>query len=446
MQTNLKISNIQYNKTLKLDPGLMKQIENTVKWNETPKSFCAGRSGHIKLSAPIEMYGHDIRGLKLKGIGHFEEVGKGNPPSVDAYEDAVPIWHQGATAEGKFEMIWQRPRPDGGMFASGAEQEYLINLDMIEAEAEVNVPICWGSFEDLKFQGSDLGFVVFGLLNQFDDRLDALITEDINTNPYLKGILTYNDPKGIIKFFSDLYYSFGQAHRMHFHDRNWLRFAAHSGNLFFYPELGKLGMCDFDSCVSRDVIEHEKIFFSLLFDVLGVLRGLHEIICQSAFGRLIFIKNCDQLYYHFLRGYFSEISNAAGKKPKKKKIRTNPLIAIKEGLARKTRENLSIIDREVKKMPIEADFPPAIKNNLEQVFRNGLFYYQRTEFSLFAIKLLFPLMVRVYSPIGIKAPYGEKQLSHELEAFEVEIKKVMEQEKEKTTRADVKKMLNATIP
>jgi hypothetical protein len=402
MKASLRIKNIQYNPAVKIDPVVKSSIEQVIAWEMTPGAFHQGRSGHCLLTKPASAYGREIDSLKLKGIGVFDGKDLKEPPSIEPYKDPVPIYHKTVSPKGEMGIVWQRQRPRGGMFASGAEREFNITLDLLDKGGTVNVPVCWGTYEDLEFNDEPLGFVVFGLRDPYDRRISDLarynVLEPYNANAYNRyfydllftskysgrgGKTTFNQDD-ILGYLNDVYFWYGSAMR-HLRESGYLRFAAYSANGFVDPATHKTGLCDFDSTISRDEIDPKQLFMSLLFDVVSAVRGIHEVYCMSLIGVFLIRSDESGIYNSFLKGYF-------GDSVEKSFFGRSKFPFLVKLLFEMTEESFKYI------LEGEENRYPLVRNFIE----------------IDMIRLLFPFMKIALKKEGIKPPYGEKRLNAEL--------------------------------
>lgn len=127
------------------------------------------RSAVIQLDMPFEIEGRRVRSLRLKGI--FAQAIKG---IVKAYEEGDGFVDTLVKPVGEGKIIGVRERQATEYSAKGT-----MRFDELEAEVKAaiklgpeitDILLGYGIFEKLSFNGQPVGFVVYGMERQSDDR------------------------------------------------------------------------------------------------------------------------------------------------------------------------------------------------------------------------------------------------------------------------------------
>lgn len=397
---------IYYNLLINIRKETKGLIEDHASWQVDPSAFHPGRSAHLSLGKTPIIYKHDnrefiIRALKLKGIGNFKED-KIEPPRPREYKGPLfPGTKQGSifyirpNEKGEIFPVWERSETPlfwGALSAENAKKEYELTKEGLSKGLPFNIPICWGSYKDLKFRGQTMGFVVLGLRDRLDRRFGDLTQAKfykdqniIHLNDYLHNLVPIEKGKiakerESLNLFQDLFSDLGKALRS-FHNAGFLRFSAHSGNYSVDEDSKEVILADLDTIIIKSEINPTIIFLSQLFDVVCAIRGIHELSFHTAVGILYFQTQKRNPYLPFLKGYFNEFSYKGKEK----------LLQISKGLWEKT----------------IGDF----KEGYERYFLN------RHIMDLFASPLLFEPMETIMAKENIKPPYSTEALMQELKNY-----------------------------
>jgi len=393
------------------NPLINKDLKNAVidlaSWKTRPRAFRAGRSAHLLLQDPfvhqLGMKEVSIRTLRLKGVGNFNDKGKGKPPFVlNFLENILPgqgragiIVHMATNEKHEIFPELENMRSKGALSASAARKEYEITGEGLKSWVPFNIPICWGSYNDLKFEGEEMGFVVLGLRDRQDRRFGDLTRAEmyeseqgpvIHFNDYLHSLLSVKNGKqatrsDIIVSFQKWGHGLGQALRS-FNDAGFLRFAAHSGNYSVDEQSKEIVLTDVDSSVRRSEIDERTIFLSQLFGIVSGIRGIHEIAVNTAFGFIYLQEPVVNPYFPFLKGYFPEY------------------------VPRSMLSEISDI------------FWQRTKQDMEDGFEN--YFANRHSMDILAISQLFGVM-EVAPLEGLQPPYSSRELSRVLERYDQKV-------------------------
>jgi len=144
-----------YNRKITLRPELREMIEDAVTWRK-PWTHGAGRSAIIRLKKPLVVIQKgrevEIRALKLKGIGDFRNPDKPVPPTPRRFESDTSF-HTEVDEKGDIVPVAPKARMVGGLMADRARNEAEASLEAFEKGVNTAVPVAFGKYKDLSFEG-----------------------------------------------------------------------------------------------------------------------------------------------------------------------------------------------------------------------------------------------------------------------------------------------------
>ncbi|MDP3703278.1 MAG: hypothetical protein Q8R78_02695, partial [Candidatus Omnitrophota bacterium] len=114
-----------------------------------------------------------IRAVRLKGTGWRERNGPWQPPAMESYTGpgrTQQVWR--VAPDGQLSSVASEDRPMGAMFLQRAQREFRMTHAAFHDGLPVNVPVGYGEFTRMSFHGGRLGFVILGIADARDQRLN----------------------------------------------------------------------------------------------------------------------------------------------------------------------------------------------------------------------------------------------------------------------------------
>ncbi|MGE5309429.1 MAG: HAD family hydrolase, partial [Deltaproteobacteria bacterium] len=281
---------ISWNAGYPLPAGFSKLIQQTVSW-ERKAHRGKGRSGIIFLGRPVSfnIKGRTVvvKAVKIKGMGEFVD-GTALPPVAQKYETSAGF-HMRADENGSLFPVSPEPTPAGGLSFRRARNEYdLLNKILNESDIGVNIPLGYGEYPEMSFNGDHLGFVIEGLTDIRDARFDDILKER-------------GDPAG---YLLSCYRNWGKTLRR-LNDLGILHLRTHSGN-WSASEDGTVTVHDLDSAVLKGQLDAKAAFMmQLMPELAGAIRDIHSDTAVFPSARRI-IEQGGNPYRAFLEGYFGK--------------------------------------------------------------------------------------------------------------------------------------------
>ncbi|MDD5774730.1 MAG: sugar nucleotide-binding protein, partial [Candidatus Omnitrophica bacterium] len=300
---------IIFNVEIRLREALQERIEKVVSWQEKPDAVTSGRSALIQLAKPI--WQKKIRAIKIKGLGNFLDPEKPSPPTADEYESwGQPNMSFEFNPAGDFYIRELLPSPAGGVIFSKAQHEYQVHQRAFAQGCPVSVPLAYGEYPGLRYQGETLGFVVLGVSDIEDRRLDQLWLTDEMAVDRDKGICIVRasdylfESKGsrsIQEFSIDVLSGWGKTMRR-FHNAGFIHRAPHGEN-FSYGKNG-IKIHDLGEAKYKKELAPRQIFMYQLFEVSEIMAKIY--LWQISPVAVFLSQKNFNMYRHFLEGYFQE--------------------------------------------------------------------------------------------------------------------------------------------
>gem|GEM_PF-4993553 len=293
-----------------------------VKWEIPPPFVSEGRGALAQRTKQLRFKDRNISFYKLKGCGAHQS-GIVVPPNPNQFIGEGILVHMGINPDGTFRPVPDPPKPLGGLGEGRGKREFDNAVKLFNANVPAVIPVFWGTYKELKFQGKNMEFVILGIDAGADERVAELFEStiengEIRLNPALTALMDskvdYYSPevRGNVALMciSEIVSRYGKT-LSDFHDAGLARFAGHSGNYSYGPE-NKVILHDLDSCVAIDEIDPAIIGLSKVRDIESALFGLFHSYVHSRIYKMVDPANRRKyhLFRAFLEGYFKDDKKA----------------------------------------------------------------------------------------------------------------------------------------
>ncbi|MCC7570210.1 hypothetical protein KO465_02580 [Candidatus Micrarchaeota archaeon] len=297
---------------------LQNNLMRIISWeNIEGLTFVKGRSGYISLHPFSES--SDGLCLQIKGLGDFNNPNIMNLPGHGVF--LASNFHNlvSSRVDEKGKIIFERypAEPMGGLRSSKAQREYMIAKYALETRLPTEIPVMWGEYDDLTFNGEKLAFVAVLKPSSHDFRVDdiLLVKEDLkNGTIILSSLLTekLNVEEGkfvesykYLNWFSSLVFDLGKSLR-EFHNNGVYHLQCNPNNTYCPANL-PLHIYDLDGCFLGNELNTQQRITYQLIDLVNGLSGISQSIIIS-FPFLYQTLENNRLrtnpYISFLKGYF----------------------------------------------------------------------------------------------------------------------------------------------
>ncbi|MCK4532430.1 alpha/beta fold hydrolase, partial [bacterium] len=302
---------IYFNQDINLRPAIIEKIKKVISWELKPDLAPSGRTGLIILDKPIIVNKVKITAIKIKGLGdYFTDPENPTPPTTKEFHDSgQPDFYTEFDENGEFYIKETIPKPLGGNIYKEAREEYKFHLNAFKKGDFVSVPLAYGEYPEIKYKGETLGFVILGITDPRDRRVDNLFAGDLVSmdkktaqvviSDYLRELL---GGKKMEDFFEKLFEQWGHTLRR-FHNAGFIHRNPHGAN--FSYEKNKIKIHDLESSKRKQDLKNEQVFMYQLYEVGEVLSRIYLLI-NTLIGLDIYQKGKINVYHSFLKGYFKE--------------------------------------------------------------------------------------------------------------------------------------------
>ena len=188
----MKIEKIKNNNEVKLSEYDLNQLEKIIKFENHGKYYSNGRTCYYKLKKPIHIRNTVYSYLKIKGCGIIEENGIFVRPGTKSFIREDP--HFGIKQNGVAELVYSDIAPYGGITLSRALNEYNNFKILCDNEVSSLIPVCVYKYDDLFFDGKQMGVSISLCENNKPLRMDKLL--------YIDKLI----PEEYKKFYEEIYF------------------------------------------------------------------------------------------------------------------------------------------------------------------------------------------------------------------------------------------------
>ncbi|MCX6734130.1 MAG: hypothetical protein NTX63_04975 [Candidatus Peregrinibacteria bacterium] len=325
-------------------------LSDYASWTNAPQFDSPGRSGYVKRNAPLRAGDTSIYGYKLKGIGNFNGKTRTiTPPKSDSYQpvmgtrdnagnisDELPVIliHMGIAENGTLYPVLDPPKPVGGLSSGRGQREFSNAAKLYKAGVPACLPIAWGRYPELQWQGQPIEFVILGMPSDINERLGAYFEPDTSNGRFevgqeMRSLIASRfdvyDPRNpgepLIRIASDMGRNIGGLLRSA-HEAGVARFASHTGNFSLMPNKRGLLLHDLDSSVELDSLSPQARALTMTRDIESAIFGFTHSLTHA---NVYWIVNNPERFLKFnpikalLKGYFRddvdevEIDRASGR-------------------------------------------------------------------------------------------------------------------------------------
>ncbi|MCK5494380.1 MAG: hypothetical protein KAJ14_14815, partial [Candidatus Omnitrophica bacterium] len=321
LKANIEEVTIEFNQDISMPLKIKEKIISVCSWQELPDAASGERSAVIKLKKPVSVRINGkkgiIRYIKIKGLGNFSSMNDPVKPLLEVYKTSADF-HLFVDEEGNSVIIDPEVTIVNGLLIERAKIEYEILKDVNgKMKENVNIPIGYGCFNNIVFEGKHAGFVIMGINDEsdvrigdlFETKLELLNEGFLYLNDEISKALGIRHRNKLVKFDKDkldkfltkLFMEWGKTLRR-FHDKGFIHRRVHDGNYSY--KNGKLFIHDLDAAVKKRDLNDIQIFYYQLGDLaLLTSHGIYDIYYKSW---LPFIKKDADCYSLILKGYFGK--------------------------------------------------------------------------------------------------------------------------------------------
>lgn len=311
-------------------------LEQFASWEQNPPFEQYGRSAHAQRQAPLKIGNDTIYGYKLKGIGNFDPNSeKISPPRGNAYqsktgtrdaygriveEKPVILIHQGISDDGSFRAILDPKKPAGGLASGRGQREFENAVKLHSAGVLACLPIEWGRYPSVMWEGQPTEFVILGIPGEDKKRLTdyfeprpGLARWDIGAAMYQLLSTRCNvqndaEKKQVLLIsIADMAMNIGKTLRKAHEQAGVARFASHLGNFSFAPGNQGVILHDLDSSVSLRDIAPTAQALTMIRDIESAVFGFVHSVAHAS---ILYITENPDMFAHYnlfqslLQGYF----------------------------------------------------------------------------------------------------------------------------------------------
>ncbi|MBU0536502.1 MAG: hypothetical protein KKE20_06030 [Nanoarchaeota archaeon] len=268
------------------------------RWDLLPPFAEDGRSAWLQRRESLKLDDATVYNYKLKGIA-ISDRGIIKPPSDERFQrffegEKATLIHMGFGEGGSLISVADPPNPVGGLKAGRGEREFNNARRLYDAGVPAVLPICWGKYNQLFFEGKNMEFVFLGIPMKSELRADGLFLREERKHELGDELLatikrmysTYSEKKKNLyawRFLDDVAYSLGEA----LHDFHWkaglVRYAGHSGNYGYDKDKKRVVLHDLDSSISHEEIPEETVGLSMIRDLASASAGLFKLYTHLFF-------------------------------------------------------------------------------------------------------------------------------------------------------------------
>jgi hypothetical protein len=271
----------------------------------TPESRLPGRaSGNrswvVDFKKIFTLANRTCSSVKLKGV-----VFDSNKELADY---SISPEHPGRTVslydvkeDGSISLFPSNDRPTGALLLQNARNEFEMTRLAFERGLPVNLPIGYGMFKGISFQGNEVGFVILGIQDPYDIRLDKI---------FLKALIDGYARDGDYQRAVYLIKKTGRVLRQ-FHDAGFIHNTPVLHNFSIYENI--ITIHDLDWVDTVNGMTTEQIISYRLLDLMMAVHYVSRFIDKVNNSR--FINAPKDIINAFLKGYFYKEYSVAGVVP-----------------------------------------------------------------------------------------------------------------------------------
>ncbi len=319
-------------------------LEQFASWEQNPPFEQYGRSAHMQRQTPLKIGSDTIYGYKLKGVGNFDpKTEKISPPRGDSYqaktgtrdlfgnvvnEKPVILIHQGISDDGSFRPILDPKKPVGGLASGRGQREFENAVKLHDAGVLACLPIEWGRYPSVMWEGQPTEFVILGLPGEDKQRLTEYFEPSPDRGRWGIGKAMHQllstrcnvqneseKTQVLLISVAEMAMNIGKLLRKAHTQAGVARFASHLGNFSFAPDMRGVILHDLDSSVSLRDLSPTAQSLTIIRDIESAIFGfLHSI----AHANILYIAENQDMFTHYnlfqslLQGYFGgDVDSAA---------------------------------------------------------------------------------------------------------------------------------------
>lgn len=314
----------------------LEMLKACVRWEIDPPFYSDGRTSFIPRNDDLDVGGIPVKAYKIKGLGACGQ-GKAHPPrdeqffqrtvggggaEADFMSRMQVLIHTGVNPDGSFRPIVDPPKPIGGMKFSRAENEFKNAQTLMDNGVPAIMPVAYGKYNNLNWDGEPMGFVVLALPIRDHFRVSEMFEpqrsemgENVGLSPYLMSFLERRfdfirpDRPGfpVAKFVYDVEKSCGGLLRG-FNNSGLCRFAGHTGNYSYDLGARTAILHDLDSSVQIDSLAPAARGLSIVRDLESSIFGFIHSFLHSEMHKVCSkdILKDNNPFEGFLIGYFGD--------------------------------------------------------------------------------------------------------------------------------------------
>lgn len=245
-----------------------------------------GRTALLPLKVSLQIAGHTISALKIKGIGLYDHLGILSAPTPDYYFRLHK--HVGFSEDGRLKLVESSADIFGGLTLTRAMREFRNCSKLASVGSNSALPFAVYLPDAPTFLQSEIerpGIVITGIPSNNAYRLDLIFDRDIASNKAKQDTVSSwlkHPPKYLSEIraldFLGLFNSIGKE-LWNFHKAGLFRYSGHLENIGVHADGSeRVFLTDFDSSLHRDghtTPDNEALY--LIRDVASILYGMIKL-------------------------------------------------------------------------------------------------------------------------------------------------------------------------